>query len=225
MEKAEPAQSASCAGIFGVALGLALLLLGLGWLALELRGAAAFDAEQALLDLMPGERPLGLALVESGALASGDRIARLVPAQAERMDGEPVPAEVVLVFYGSPAGPRAVFAGPEGGMEPGMGAMGGGAGGDAAKLEAWLEDPTQAAHVEIERGDVTFGGWRAPFVRRRALLAGGATREVSCVDLSTPGRPLVLFALWPDGAEASRTVLREVLAGVTLPEPEAKPGE
>ena len=231
MEKTEPAKSASWAGTFGVALGLALLLLCLAWLALELRGAAAFDAEQALLELMPGERPLGLALAESGALASGDRIVRLVPAEAERMDGEPVPAEVVLAFYASPAGPRTVFAEPEVGMGMGMGmggmggmdGMGGDAGGDAAKLEAWIKDPTQAAHVEIERGDVTFGGWRAPFVRRRALLAGGGTREVSCVDLSTPGRPLVLFAVWPDGREASRTVLRELLAGVTLPEPEEEP--
>lgn len=223
MEKADPARRASCAGILGVALGLALLLLCLAWLASQLRGAPAFDAEQAMGELLPGERPLGLAVVESDVLASGDRIVRLAPAAAERMDGEPAPTEVVLVFYASRAGPHGVFAAAEMGMG-GMDGMGGGEGGDAAKLEAWLEDPSLAAHVEVERGEVPFGGWRAPFVIRRALLAGGGTRELTCVDLSTPGRPLVLFAVWPDGRAASRTVLRELLAGVELPEAEGEPG-
>ncbi len=210
MEKAEAGRRPGAGGILGVALGLALLLGGLAWLALQVRGAAAFDAEQALAELLPGERPLGLELVESGALPGGDRILRLRPAPAERMDGEPLPEEVVLAFYASPDEARRLFA-PAG--------EGGRAQGDAAALARWTEDPAEGASVEVERGDVSFRGWRAPFLRRRALLAGGGTREATCVDLSTPGRPLVLFALWPKGRAGSSAVLRELLAGVALPEP------
>ena len=215
MEKADGPRPAGGVTL-GVALGLALLAGGLAWLALQARGAAAFDAEEVLAELYPAGRPLGLALVESGALLSGDRFLRLKPEALERADGEPLPEEVVLAFYASPEEVRRAFAG-SGGAE--MDA----ARANAERLEAWTRDPSAAAHVEVERGEVTFGAWRAPFVRRRALLAGGGTREASCVDLSTPGRPLVLYALWPDGREASRTVLRDLLAGVTLPEPEKEP--
>lgn len=208
-ERTDPARRESTAGVLLVGAGLLVLAGLVAWLALGARGAAPFDGEELLAELLPGERPLGLTLVEGGALPSGDKLLHLSPAPGARADGEPVPAEVVLALYASPGEVERLFAG-------------GGEQKPSDELVRWEKDPSFAWHAERERGEVSFGGWRARFVRERAFREGGGWSEATRVDLSTPGRPFVCFVLWPDETESSPPVLRELLAGVALPEPDAK---
>jgi hypothetical protein len=207
-ERTDPARRESAAGVLLIGGALLVLAALVAWLASGARGAVPFDGEELLAELLAGERPLGLTLVEGGVLPSGEKLLRLAPGGPARTDGEAVPVEVLLGLYPSADEVQKLF---EGAQQEG---------GDR-NLERWEEDPSFAWSAERERGEVSFRGWRAPFVRKRAFREGGGWSDATLVDLSTPGRPFVCFALWPDETESSAVVLRELLSAVALPEPEA----
>ena len=146
---------------------------------------------------------------------------RLVPPGADSPGGEdggsaeaassldpPLPEEILLVRYGSPQGVLSVFSKDENGE---------GQRGASRQMAEWEEEPFDW-HTEMERGEVSWKGWRAAFVRERAFDDEGTWRESLRVNLSTPGRYLAVFAHWPLGVPASEERLQEILAAVALEE-------
>ncbi|MEM7308808.1 MAG: hypothetical protein AAF682_19150 [Planctomycetota bacterium] len=202
----------SAAGVVGVAIGL-LLLVGLAVsLAQAARAGGADDGEERLEEILPAPRPFGLELVESAILPSGDRLLRLEPREASGgLD------EVVLLLYRGPSSVVRLF-------------RGSGRDGDddrreeSERMQEWEEDPDFDWHVEVDRGDVTWRGWRANFVRERAFEEGGGWRDATRVNLSQGERYLVLFALWEPESAGSEGTLEELLAHVVVSEdPESQP--
>ena len=86
----------------------------------------------------------------------------------------------------------------------------------SSKKSEWDEDPDFEWHAEMDRGEVTWRGWRATFVRERAFLEGGSWQDATRVNLSQGGRFLVLHVIWPPGSEGSEDVLDELLAAVAV---------
>ena len=206
------------AGVLGVAFGL-LLLAALG-LAITLLLANRYDGATELERILPAERlPFGLALVESAALPTGERMIRLAAANegaegAEPSeDPEPPPDEVILTLYRSPGAVTKLFATPDRGKEHET----------RQRMRAWQKDPSFAMHSEMQRGELRWSGWRAAFVRERSFQEGGSWRDSIRVNLSTEERLLVLFAQWPTDTEPSEKSLKELLKLVDL-EPGADAG-
>jgi hypothetical protein len=199
--------------VIGVALGLGALLAAVLLLArLAVGGGGKSDAE-LLAAILPAPRPLGLELVGGAAFPGGDRVLRLAPAVAEEPAVPPgAIAEVVLTVPRSRGGAADLLGGD---VKAGMEAAG--------QVAAWERDPQSAGLIEVARGEVEWRGWRAPFVRRRALHAGGGWSEATAVNLTTPARSLVLTVLWTPGTAGSERELETVLAGVALDAGEADP--
>jgi hypothetical protein len=196
-------------GVLGVAVGL-LALVGLAaGLGMQALGGSGAPPEELLAGVLPAPRPWGLELVGSAALPSGDRVLRLAPA-----DGAQV-REVVLTLAASRGAVEALFqpVGEWGDDDP------------SETLAKWRRDPSSEHVLELERGEVGWRGWEAPFVRKRALHAGGGWSDATAVNLSTHGRDLVLVVLWEPETEGPEELLRELLRAVAIPADEtAGPG-
>ena len=208
--RSEPARRAHPGSVIGVALGIGALLGAVSYLARLAVGSRGTSDAELLAEILPAPRPLGLELVGGAALPAGDRILRLAPRDSADAPGGI--AEVVLTVPRSRAEVARILAGDaKAGMEA------------AARVAAWERDPKRDELVEVARGEVEWRGWRAPFVRRRALHAGGGWSEATAVNLSTPERNLVLTVLWMPGVVGPERELETVLAGVALAATEAEP--
>ncbi|MCZ6599201.1 MAG: hypothetical protein O7B99_16295 [Planctomycetota bacterium] len=201
-------------GVLGVAFGL-LLIAALGFLVTSFL-ANRFDGAAELERILPAERlPFGLALVESAALPTGERMIRLA---ADAHDGkggegaepgeepEPPPDEVILTLYRSPGAVTKLFAAPDRSKEHETRQL----------IRAWQKDPSFAMHSEMQRGELRWSGWRAGFVRERSFQQGGSWRDSIRVNLSSENRLLVLFAQWPTDTEPSEKRLKDLLRLVDL---------
>lgn len=221
LESGTPVAQETAGGALGMAFGLLLLVGAVAALALAL---VPFDGRATLDSILEDEAPWGFVLDGSSRTSGGDLLLRLVPpadglsreeggdagADAEQPgDPEPpLPEEVLLVRYGSPQGVLDVFSrdGDEGGGREA-----------SRRMTEWEEEPFDW-HTEMERGETSWKGWRAAFVRERAFDEEGTWRESLRVNLSTPGRYLAVFLHWPTGVPASEERLREFLAAVALEE-------
>jgi len=123
----------------------------------------------------------------------------------------------VLVGYRSNDGAEAAMRGSaraEGAR--GSGSRGGFGKDPYAELARWEQERDFAMNLTVERGEVSWGAWRAPRATERSLRADGTWREAVRVNLSQPERFRVLFALWPAGVEADPDALPPLLRPVAM---------
>ena len=199
-----PAESP--AGVLGVGLGLLLLIAPLGLLAWIALGPEGESAEDIVARWLPEPRPFGLELEDDSRYPQGDRMLRLVPTEA---DGEvDAPEAVLLGIYARPGAVKDLFRRDDDRDRNR---------GQDSRLSRWQDDPDFAWRAEVDRGEVTWDGWRAAYVRTRAFAEGGGWSEATHVNLSHDRNFLVLFALWPPETEGSEAQLRRLLAAVDLP--------
>ncbi len=204
----------SAGATLGIAFGL-LVLLGAA-VALIARGVRAAPRDPAAwtAEVFPAGLPpeiAGAGALSASELAGGESVLAATPSPAAG-----APERLFFVRYGSQAEVARLFE-PAQVEELGEGAE------DGDELRRWEEKPDFAWHAEMERGDLDVGPWRVPFVRERAFQEGGSWSEAVRANLSTRERPLVLFALWPERAEADEDALRGLLAAVDL-DPVARAG-
>jgi hypothetical protein len=210
----DPLERESTAGVVGVSLGILLLLAAVASLAAAALLGGASDAQVLAGELFVKPLPLGLEPVKAVRLPSGDEFLVL-----ETGDGaQEVIHRVILSRYQGPGDVKEIFQ-PDESEDFGEGVHE-----ETGSLRDWERDPSYDWHTEVERGELEWGGWHAVFVRKRAFLAGGAWSDAMFVNLSTPGRYLVLIAIWPEGTEPSQGALRDLVACVSLPQPEDAPG-
>lgn len=214
MRTEEPVERESTAGVVGVSLGILLLMAAVASLAAAALLGGGREAEELAQELFVKPLPLGLEPVRAARLPSGDEFLVL-----ETGDGaQEVIHQVILSRYRGPGDVQEIFQ-PD--VSDGFGE---GVHEETGSLRDWERDPSYDWHTEVERGELKWGGWHAVFVRKRAFLAGGAWRDAMFVNLSTPGSYLVLIAIWPEGVEPSRGVLRDLVACVALPQAEDASG-
>jgi hypothetical protein len=191
----------------GIAFGLLVLLGAVATLIARGMRAAPRDLAAWTAEVFPAGLPPEIAAanaLSASELPGGDNVLAATPSPAAG-----APERLFFVRYGSQAKVASLFE-PAHQEEPGEGVEQG------DELRRWEEKPDFAWHAEMERGDLDVGPWRVPFVRERAFQEGGAWSEAVRVNLSTRERPLILFALWPERAEADEDALRGLLAAVDL---------
>jgi hypothetical protein len=193
-------------GVLGVVVGL-LVLAMCALAVLRPRGGGAVDLdERAAALLRDGTPPAGWVAVGASRLSGGERVLRLE--RAPDADADPgAPEACLLVEYPSSSAVTALFRVRE---ESGESAS-------RRKLD-WERDPDFAWHATLERGELEWGAWRAPFAIERAFQEGGGFRDAARVDLSRPRRPLVLHALWPAEVPAAHAPLRALLPAIRMEE-------
>jgi len=221
-----------------VTLGLLVLLLALVSLGRGALSARAIPAEGALDDwIEPGPLPFGLR--PDTALRRGGEV--LVsytdpeaPEEAPRLEApkkkprgkqmpEPFdwsklaigpagtpPIELLAVRYGKDAGKRIeqLFEAPGAGGDGGGGRDRRGGGDEPGEIETFDAGGGRAL---MDRGRLRWFDYEVLYVQWRELERGGTFRDVIQVNLSLPGRPLVLYARWPRGLPASRDRVLELL--------------
>jgi len=157
--------------------------------------------------------------------SAGDEPGAEEPAHEAKPRGALVePREVVLLEYRGMAAAAALFHSPAG-----DGSRGGrrraeeeASRGASARLIEWEKDPSFAWHTTIERDEVQWNRWRAEMLVERSFREGGGWRDSARVNLSQPGRPLVLFAQWPDETPVDRGALERLVRSIRMLEPEAE---
>jgi len=180
----------------------ALFTIGSGLLASPLDGA---ERQRELF----GERPppLGLVLDSAVRLPTGDALVRFTR-PAGSPDGT-APLDAVFLEYKSRTSAEAQLAPtPLEGM-----------GGPEGMLKEWEKEKATDWSFTRKRGDVSFGSWTTKYLLERSYVKGGGWSEEARVDLSTPGRALVLFSHWPPEKPVDEARLRELLAALELPAP------
>jgi hypothetical protein len=224
-----PEQLVGVLGVFAALLVLVGLIAALLAGFLTGRGGDADVTERLTAILGDGPYVFGLELVEAAQLPTKEVVVRFERPEAEAGDAEPLPVEVVLVKFTNPEAALAALLGTvendiggrsgDGGGGHGMPSMeehGGGLHGASATLMRWEENPDFAWHTAIKSDDIAWGRWRADYRIERSFLEGGSWRDSARVNLSQTGRSLVLFARWPDQAEVSLDVLRELLRKIKM---------
>jgi hypothetical protein len=171
--------------------------------------SARIDATALRAELFAeGALPDGFEPAESAALSGRRGALRLVRA-ADGPAG-PLPQELLFVRYPSAGAARAAFQQrdppPAGRMPEPTGKT----------LEAWEEDPAFAWSTVLESGEIAWRTWTAELWIERRFHQGGGWHEVARVNLSQKGRPLVLFARFPDGQAVDQEAMRRVLSSVEL---------
>jgi hypothetical protein len=204
-----------------IALGLFVLIGAVGFLMWE--RSKSVDARETLTSWFVADAlPFGLVPVESAELAIGDRILRLAPAdgivEPERKTPDPAaakpggapfdwtklelrpsgdaPCEVFVVRYAPGSGKQALKAlfdpvAQTGGMIPATG-----------------------GRAVLDRGDVTWREWSAPYVLEREYEAGGTARDTVRVNLTRGETAQVCFARFPRGSTGSPKKVEELLAAL-----------
>lgn len=216
--------------VVGVALGLLVLIGAVVSLARQALSREP-EPDEALADWIAlGTLPFGLA-PESAARRGGDLLVTYAsPAAADEAPGpeleeresskdgkrEPEefdwssvaigpagtpPIELLAMRYGGKATERVerLFAPPR--EEEG----------ETADIKTFDADGGRAT---MDRGRVRWHDYEVVYVHQRWLERGGTFRDVMQVNLSLPGRPLVLWVRWPRGFPASLERLEELLAAV-----------
>lgn len=220
--------------ILGIALLLFVMIGAVG--ALVWQRSRTVDARETMTTWFEaGELPFTLVPVESAELANGDRVLRLMPAggivEPERKPAPPEqqpgksgekpadgsgmpfvpfdwskvdvrapgdpPCEVFLVRYPlAAAGPRAkeLF---EVGVQGGPGML-----------------PPSGGRAVLDRGQLTWREWSAPYVLEREYELGGTVRDTLRVNLSRENDSLICFARFPRGSSASPKKVEELLAAL-----------
>ncbi len=194
-------------GVLGVSIGL-LLLVGLVLMLVAPLFVAPVDGQARLVELF-GDRPppFGLQLSEATRLVSGEELLRLT-----RPEGTPPgpgePAELAFLRYRSPAAVAPLFR-----LAPEQ------AGGEASmRKQEWEKKKDFSWHTTLKKDEITWGRWRSILLIERAFREGGEWQDSARVDLSQPGRALVLFAQWPAGEAVDEARLREVLRAIAMEE-------
>jgi hypothetical protein len=191
--------------VLGTSFGL-LALLGL--IAFLVKGFLGGPVDgQARLDQLFGQQPppFGLRLADARRLPTGDVFLRLAsPEGSAPASGEPI--EVVFIEYRSAAAVPPLFRVIEQ-EEPG---------GASQRLLEWEQDKSFDWSATIKKDDLVWGAWRTKFLIERSFEKGGGWQDSARVDLSQPGRALVLFALWPREVPAEEPKLIELASAVVL---------
>jgi len=224
-----------------VTLGLLLLSLALVSLARSAFAAREVAPERALADwIEPGPLPFGL--VPDEARRRGDELLvafsnpdageeapraeqpKKEPRGERERKGQPEPydwstleigpagtppVELLAVRYGPGAAERveALFEDPES-EESGRDRRGG------VEVEEIKTFGAAGGRALMDRGRLRWFDYDVLFVHERELERGGTFRDVVRVNLSLPGRPLVLYVRWPRGLPASTERVAELLAAM-----------
>lgn len=219
--------------VVGIAVGM--LAIALPLLALLGMRGEVLEPGAALGELVAaGELPFGLVPREAAVLPGGLRVVRLAregyeaeppPKESERpkpqdaapppprdeapkrppLVGSTAPPEVFLVRYGSPTAAARAF----------MGEARGGDGGRRGPMPPSFG----GGPVLMDNGDLPWGDLLVGFRHERRLLPG-QTRDELRVNLSTPGRFVVLSARWPADHAADKEKVVELLGALApLPPP------
>ena len=195
-----PSRRETTGGVLGIGFGLLVAFVLLVVLAFPMGGP--LDGEARLSELLgAGEPPFGLELVEAARLPTGDVVLRL--GRPGEDDGGAGPEEVLFVQYRSQGSIAPLFEGEE---NPGE------------TLQRWKDDPSWSWEAILERDEITWDVWRTKFARVRHFAEGGGWSESFRVDLSQPGRALVLMARWGEKENAEREELLELLKAVVMVE-------
>jgi hypothetical protein len=232
----------SVGGVLGVGFGLVLIAA----LVLAVVSQRARSLEPGpLLErwFEPVELPFGLVPVEAARQPGGETLLRLsdpdAPAEASRTplprDAPPAPVdwaglevgpegtpptEALLVTWPLRVAARqldSLFAAGAGPMS-----RGGGRGGPMVPPPGGGGDPLaglgpQGGRRVLERGDLPWGAFAAPYVLERSFEPGGTFVDTLRVNLSTAREPLVLFLRWPRGLPASTERATDLLAVLRRP--------
>jgi hypothetical protein len=203
---ATPERSTGAARVLGTFVTLALFLGALFWLGQKLFVSPVDGAAKQREFFGEGALPFGLALDSAMRLPTGDTLVRF-----ERPDAGRGPSEVLFLEYRSPAAVEALF------RPSSMGDMeGGGAG---ARMKEWEREKAFDWHTTMKRDEVSWGNWSSKLLVERSFAKGGGWKEEARVNLSSPKRPLVLFAHWPAETPVDEKALRELLLAITLAPP------
>lgn len=170
-----------------------------------------------------GAPPAGFAEQAGDALSGGRRALHYVRADADADAdvGANGPAELLFVGYPSSDAARDGFRRTSPSSDAPQPTVGGGASGEpgesvSARLERWEEDPSFAWSAVLRSGEITWRTWRADLLVERRFHQGGGWHEVARVNLTRKGRPLVLFATWPDEEPVDDDALHAILGTVSL---------
>jgi hypothetical protein len=229
---AAPERRESIGGVLGVSFGLLLLaLLVVSVLRFGSVGGH-FDGQEGVAELFrDGRLPAGFELVESAKLQTGDVVYRLrrpleeeeaeaVPPQDEEAEEVPPeeeeaeetpPDEILLVEYARASAAAAAFR-----PEDEVGGEAREAREASSKLIEWRKSPTFSWFTPLRGGQISWGAWNADYAVHRAFHEGGSWREAARVNLSQPGRNLLLFALWPEKVLSKDEELEKILERVAL---------
>jgi hypothetical protein len=200
-------RKASATRVLGTFLTLMLFLgalvwLGQGLLVRPVDGAA--KQRELFGDAAP---PFDLALDSAVRLPTGDTLVRF-----KRPEGEGAgPSEVLFLEYASHAAVEPLFR-PT--MMEGMGM--GPDGGVGARMKEWEKEKAFDWHCTMKRGEIAWGNWSSKLLIERSFKKGGGWNEEARVDLSSPGRALVLFAHWPPEKPVDEKALKALLLAVVL---------
>lgn len=201
---AEP--STGAARVIGTFVTLALFLGALVWLGQQLFVAPVDGAAKQREYFGARPLPFGLVLESALRLPTGDTLVRF-----ERPPEGSGPAEVLFLEYKSSAAVEPLFRPSMEGME-----MGGDPG---ARMKEWEREKAFDWHFTMKRGDIAWGNWSSKLLIERSFEKGGDWKEEARVNLSSPARPLVLFAHWPAEEPVDEKVLRELLLAIALAPP------
>ncbi len=195
--------------VFGIALGL-VFFAALLFLPFSLRGPQ-IDAEAHIAALFRDDRvPEPFALAETTRLPSGETLVHLEARGS-------APDELFLIEYASREAAQRLFEVEEEPDEDGVVRADQEA---SLRLREWEKDPSFEWHTVLQRDEVQWGSWRAPFVHERAFTREGTWRDAIRVNLSQPGRNLVLFVLWPWKVAGQKQALEPLLETIELREVE-----
>ncbi len=207
-----PAQSTGAARVLGTFFTLALFLGALAWLGQKFLVAPVDGAAKQLEFFGDGALPFGLALDSAVRLPTGDTLVRF-----ERPEGEGAPCEVLFLEYRSHAAVEPLFrTSSMGDMSTGDMEEGGGVG---ARMKEWEREKAFDWHTTMKRDEISWGDWSSKLLVERSFAKGGGWKEEARVDLSSPKRPLVLFAHWPAETPVDEKALHELLLAIALAPP------
>lgn len=75
--------------------------------------------------------------------------------------------------------------------------------------------PPSGGRAVLDRGELTWHAWSAPYVLEREYEAGGTSRDVVRVNLTREKTAQVCFVRFPRGSAGSRKKVEELLASLT----------
>jgi len=219
-------EKAGC--VYGIAFGLLVFLLLLATPFLVREGKVD-GAELLAAFFREDHPPAGFELAEATKAPSGEVVLRLTR-KAAGPDAAPDatqdasfgagPVEVLLIELPSAAGVRSLFEYEGEVDDDGRIRVDDEA---SRKVLEWERKPHDW-HTLLERNEMEWGTWRAPFVTERAFTKAGTWRDSIRVNLAQEGRNLVLFALWPEKVAAEKKALVPWLEAIEMRESEASPG-
>ncbi len=191
--------------VFGIAIGLVFLAALLS-LPLSFRRRQV-DSEAHIAALFRDDRvPEPFALAEATRLPSGETLVHLVAHGS-------APDELFLIEYGSAEAAHRLFEATEEEGENGAARVDQEA---SLRLREWEKNPTFEWRTVLQRDEVQWGSFRAPFIHERAFTEEGTWRDAIRVNLTQPGRNLVLFVMWPWQVAGKRDALEDLLERIEM---------